>query len=164
MLPLALRRVIDGFSGGDYGLIDQYFTAFIGIAAALALATALRFYLVSRLGERVIADIRKGVFAHVAAMSPAFYEKVMTSEVLTRLTADTSVVQGVVGSTASIALRNILLFLGGVVMLLVTSPKLTALTLLFTSQPELLLRVLRVIFGPTVLLPGLGIAAWRTMK
>ena len=129
-LPMALRRVIDGFGAADYGLIDRYFLAFLGIALALALATAMRFYLVSRLGERVIADVRAGVFAHVAGMSPAFYEKLMTTEVLTRLTADTSVIQGVVGSTASIALRNILLLIGGTVLLLVTSPKLTALTLL----------------------------------
>ena len=129
-LPLALRRVIDGFGASDYGLIDQYFAAFIGVAAALAAATALRFYLVSRLGERVIADIRASVFGHVAGMSPAFYERVMTAEVLTRLTTDTSVVQSVVGSTASIALRNVLLLSGGLVMLLITSPKLTGLTVL----------------------------------
>ena len=129
-LPMALRRVIDSFGEEDYGLIDRYFLAFLGIALALALATAMRFYLVSRLGERVIADVRSGVFAHVAAMSPGFYEKLMTTEVLTRLTTDTSVIQGVVGSTVSIALRNILLLVGGTVLLLITSPKLTALTLL----------------------------------
>ncbi|MEM1162734.1 MAG: ABC transporter transmembrane domain-containing protein, partial [Pseudomonadota bacterium] len=129
-LPLALRRIIDGFDANDYGLIDRYFAAFIVVSLALALATALRFYLVSRLGERVIADLRSAVFAHVAGMSPAFYERLMTAEVLTRLTTDTSVVQTVVGSTASIALRNALLFFGGVTMLLITSPKLSALTLL----------------------------------
>ncbi|MGD1923069.1 MAG: ABC transporter transmembrane domain-containing protein [Paracoccaceae bacterium] len=129
-LPLALRRVIDGFGASDYDLIDQYFTALIGVSAALAIATGLRFYLVSRLGERVIADIRAAVFDHVAVMSPAFFEKVMTAEVLTRLTTDTSVVQSVVGSTASIALRNILLFVGGLVFMLFTSAKLTALTVL----------------------------------
>jgi len=129
-LPLALRRVIDGFGAEDFGLIDTYFMALLGVAGALALATALRFYLVSWLGERVIADIRRAVFAHVAGMSPAFYERLMTAEVLSRLTADTAVVQGVVGSTASIALRNSLLLVGGIVMLLITSAKLTALTLL----------------------------------
>jgi ATP-binding cassette subfamily B protein len=129
-LPMALRRIVDGFSEEGHTLIDQYFLAFIGVAAALAVATSLRFYLVSRLGERVVADIRSGVFGHVAGMSPAFYERLMTAEVLTRLTTDTTVVQGVVGSTASIALRNILLFFGGLVMLFVTSPKLTMLTML----------------------------------
>ncbi|MEM7422693.1 MAG: ABC transporter transmembrane domain-containing protein, partial [Pseudomonadota bacterium] len=129
-LPLALRRVIDGFGESDYALIDQYFGAFIGVSLALAVATGLRFYLVSRLGERVIADVRAGVFNHVAGMSPAFYERVMTAEVLTRLTTDTSVVQSVVGSTMSIALRNILLFFGGFALMLYTSLKLTALTTL----------------------------------
>jgi len=130
VLPLALRRVIDGFSVENAGLIDQYFTALMGVAAALAVATALRFYLVTRLGERMIADLRKAVFDHVSGMSPAFYEKLMTAEVLTRLTSDTAVIQSTVGSTASIALRNVLILVGGVVLLLVTSPKLTALTLL----------------------------------
>jgi len=130
ILPIAFRRVVDGFSVENAALIDQYFLALSGVAVALAIATSLRFYLVTRLGERVIADIRKGVFDHVSAMSPAFYEKLMTAEVLTRLTSDTAVIQSVVGSTASIALRNILLLVGGVVMLLVTSSKLTALTLL----------------------------------
>ena len=129
-LPQALRRVIDGFGQEDYGLIDEYFMAFIAVAAALAVATSMRFYLVSRLGERVIADLRAAVFGHVAAMSPAFYERLMTAEVLTRLTTDTSVVQSVVGSTASIALRNIVLFFGGVALMAFTSIKLTALTML----------------------------------
>ena len=130
VLPIAFRRVVDGFSVENAALIDRYFLALIGVAVALAITTALRFYLVTLLGERVIADIREGVFAHVSRMSPAFYERLMTAEVLTRLTSDTAVIQGVVGSTASIALRNILLLVGGIVMLLVTSPKLTALTLL----------------------------------
>ena len=131
VLPIAFRRVVDGFAAEDAASrIDQYFVALIGVAIALAIATAVRFYMVTILGERVIADIREGVFAHVSRMSPAFFEKLMTAEVLTRLTSDTAVIQGVVGSTASIALRNILLLVGGVIMLLVTSPKLTALTLL----------------------------------
>ncbi len=129
-LPLAFRRVIDGFTAENAALIDQYFLALIGVAAALALATAMRFYLVSRLGERVIADLRTAVFSHVASMSPAFFERVMTTEVLTRLTTDTSVIQSIIGSTASIALRNILLLTGGLVMLLFTSVKLTGMTLL----------------------------------
>ena len=129
-LPVAFRRVIDGFSAENAALINQYFAALIGVAAALAVATAARVYLVGWLGERVIADLRKAVFAHVAAMSPAFYERLMTAEVLTRLTTDTSIIQTVVGSTVSIALRNVLLLVGGTVMLMVTSPKLTAMTLL----------------------------------
>ncbi len=130
VLPIAFRRVIDGFTAENAALIDKYFLALIGVAFALAVTTALRFYLVTLLGERVIADLRRGVFEHVSRMSPAFYEKLMTAEVLTRLTSDTTVIQGVVGSTASIALRNILILFGGIVMLLITSPKLTAMTLL----------------------------------
>lgn len=129
-LPIAFRRVIDGLSVENAALIDQYFLSLIGVAAALAVATAMRFYLVTRLGERVIADLRAAVFDHVAGMSPAFFERVMTAEVITRLTTDTSVIQGVVGSTASIALRNVLLLVGGIVMLLLTSAKLTGMTLL----------------------------------
>jgi ATP-binding cassette subfamily B protein len=130
VLPVAFRRVIDGFSADNAALINRYFIALIGVAAALAIATAARFYLVSWLGERVIADLRKAVFAHVAAMSPAFYERLMTAEVLSRLTTDTSIIQTVVGSTVSIALRNGLLLVGGTIMLMVTSLKLTAMTLL----------------------------------
>ena len=130
VLPVAFRRVIDGFTAENAPLIDQYFTALLGVAAALAIATAARFYMVSMLGERVVADVRKAVFDHVAGMSPAFYERLMTAEVLTRLTSDTAVIQGVVGSTASIALRNVVLLIGGVVMLMITSPKLTVMTLL----------------------------------
>ncbi|HUF86876.1 MAG TPA: ABC transporter transmembrane domain-containing protein [Thermohalobaculum sp.] len=129
-LPIAFRRVIDAFSAENAGLIDQYFMALIGVAAALAVFTALRFYLVSRLGERVIADLRAAVFDHVAGMSPAFFERIMTAEVLSRLTTDTSVIQSVVGSVASIALRNLLLLTGGAAMLIVTSPKLSGITLL----------------------------------
>ncbi|MEM9736729.1 MAG: ABC transporter transmembrane domain-containing protein, partial [Pseudomonadota bacterium] len=130
VLPIAFRRVIDGFFTDDGSLIDYYFMALIGVAAALAVATAARFYMVSILGERVVADIRKSVFSHVIGMSPGFFERLMTTEVLTRLTSDTTVIQSVVGATASVALRNIVLLVGGVIMLLVTSPKLTAITLL----------------------------------
>ncbi|MEM6904688.1 MAG: ABC transporter transmembrane domain-containing protein [Pseudomonadota bacterium] len=130
VLPIAFRRVIDGFFTDDGILIDYYFMALIGVAAALAVATAARFYMVSILGERVVADIRKAVFSHVIGMSPGFFERLMTTEVLTRLTSDTTVIQSVVGATASVALRNIVLLVGGVIMLLVTSPKLTAITLL----------------------------------
>ncbi|MEM8698886.1 MAG: ABC transporter transmembrane domain-containing protein [Pseudomonadota bacterium] len=130
VLPVAFRRVIDGFSAENAPLIDQYFMALLGVAAALALATAVRFYMVSMLGERVVADLRKAVFDHVSGMSPVFYERLMTAEVLTRLTSDTTVIQGVVGATVSVALRNIVLLIGGVIMLLITSPKLTVMTLL----------------------------------
>ncbi|MEM9781586.1 MAG: ABC transporter transmembrane domain-containing protein [Pseudomonadota bacterium] len=129
-VPVASGRVIDVIMSGDFGLVDEYFFALMGVAGALAVATAMRFYLVSWLGERVVADIRKGVFNHVLAMSPEFYERIMTTEVVTLLTTDTAIIQTVVGSTVSIALRNVLLLIGGLVALVVTSPKLTAMTLL----------------------------------
>ena len=129
-LPLAMRRVIDGFTENDYALIDKYFLALVAVAIGLAFATAARYYLVTRLGERVVADVRSGVFSHVSGMSPGFFERVMTAEVVNRLTTDTTVILTVVGSTMSIALRNIVMLCGGIIMLLITSPKLTLLTLL----------------------------------
>ncbi|MBX2856650.1 MAG: ATP-binding cassette domain-containing protein [Rhodobacteraceae bacterium] len=129
VLPIASRRVIDlGFSKENAAYIDQYFLALLGVAAALAVATSLRFYLVTRLGERVIADIRKAVYDRMIGMSPEFFETVRTGETLSRLTTDTTVIQSVVGSTASIALRNVLIFFGGLVLMLITSPWLAMLT------------------------------------
>ena len=131
LLPVALRRMIDlGFDAANAAFIDRYFMAMLGVAAALACATATRYYLVTRLGERVIADLRSAVYDRVIGMSPAFFETLRTGETLSRLTTDTTVIQGVVGSTASIALRNVLLLLGGLGMLFVTSPWLTGLVML----------------------------------
>jgi len=129
-LPLAVRRVVDGFFGESLALMDAYFGAAIAIAALLAIGTALRFYLVSRLGERVIADIRKAIYDKVIGMSPAFYERVMTGEVLSRLTTDTTLLLSVIGSSVSIALRNAFMLVGGVALLFFTSPKLTGLVLI----------------------------------
>src|SRR6056297_2400023 len=130
MLPMAVRRVVDNFGGEDGALLDQYFGGALFIAALLALGTGLRYLLVSRLGERVVADIRKAVFDRVIGMSPAFYERVMTGEVLSRITTDTTLILSVIGSSVSIALRNLLLFSGGMVLMLLTSAKLTGLVLL----------------------------------
>lgn len=130
VLPLAVRRVIDNFGGGAGEMLDQYFAAAVGIAALLAIGTGLRYALVTRLGERVVADIRKAVFGRMIGMSPAFYDNVMTGEVLSRITTDTTLVQSVIGSSVSIALRNMLIFAGGLALMLVTSPKLTGLVLL----------------------------------
>ncbi|MAY85988.1 MAG: ABC transporter [Pseudooceanicola sp.] len=129
-LPLAVRRVVDNFRTGADALLDQYFLAALGIAALLALGTGLRYALVTRLGERVVSDIRKAVFDRVLGMSPAFFENIMTGEVLSRITTDTTLIQSVLGSSASIALRNMLIFLGGLVLMLLTSVKLTGLVLL----------------------------------
>ncbi len=130
ILPLAVRRVVDNFNTQDGALLDKYFAAALGIAAALAIGTAFRYLLVTRFGERVVADIRKAVFDKVIGLSPAFYEKIMTGEVLSRITTDTTVILSVVGSSISIALRNILLFSGGIILMLFTSAKLTGLVLL----------------------------------
>jgi ATP-binding cassette, subfamily B, bacterial len=130
VLPLAVRRVVDGFNLGDAVLLDQYFAAALGIAALLALGTGLRYYLVSRLGERVVADIRRALFDRVLGMSPAFFERIMTGEVLSRITTDTTLILSVIGSSVSVALRNVLMLVGGLVMLFLTSAKLTGLVLL----------------------------------
>jgi len=129
MLPIAVRRVVDGFNEGA-ALLDQYFTAALIIAGALALGTGLRYYLVTRLGERVVADIRRAVFDRVIGLSPAFFERVLTGEVLSRITTDTTVILSVIGSSISIALRNLLLLFGGLALMLLTSSKLTGLVLL----------------------------------
>ena len=129
-LPLAVRRVIDNFGTEDGAILDQYFLAALGIAGLLAIGTGLRYALVTRLGERVVADIRKAVFNRVIGMSPAFYENIMTGEVLSRITTDTTLILSVVGSSVSIALRNLLIFAGGLALMLLTSAKLTGLVLL----------------------------------
>ena len=129
-LPLAVRRVVDGFGGEDAALLDQYFGAAIGIAALLAVGTGLRYYLVTRLGERVVADIRRALFDRVLGMSPAFFERIMTGEVLSRLTTDTTLILSVVGSSISVALRNVLILAGGMIFLFLTSAKLTGLVML----------------------------------
>ena len=128
-LPIAVRRVVDNFFAESLALVDAYFAAALGIAALLALGTAARFYLVTRLGERVVADIRRAIYDRVIGMSPGFYERIMTGEVLSRLTTDTTLVLSVIGSSVSVALRNVLTLIGGLVLLFVTSPKLTGLVL-----------------------------------
>lgn len=130
ILPIAVRRVVDGFETSAGELLDQYFIAALAIAGALALGTGLRYYLVTRLGERVVADIREAVFNRMIGMSPVFYEKVMTGEVLSRITTDTTLILSVIGSSVSVALRNVLIFFGGLVLMLFTSAKLTGLVLL----------------------------------
>ncbi|MGP9788499.1 ABC transporter transmembrane domain-containing protein [Roseinatronobacter sp. NSM] len=130
MLPLAVRRVVDGFEAREMELLNQYFGAALGLAVLLAIGTGLRYYLVTRLGERIVADIRKALFARVIDRSPAFYERIMTGEVLSRLTTDTTLIQSVIGSSVSIALRNALMLLGGLVLLGLTSAKLTGFVLL----------------------------------
>ena len=126
-----LRWLIDsGFLGGETKLLDEALAAMIAIILVLAAATFARSYLVAWVGERLAADIRNRVYGNILDLSPAFYEITRTGEVLSRLTADTGILQTVVGSSISMALRNVLMVVGGIIMMAVTSPKLTALTLM----------------------------------
>lgn len=130
VLPLAVRKVIDEFGVQSTGLLDQHFTLALIVVALLAVGTGVRYYLVTRLGERVVADIRALVFKNTIGMSPSFFERILTGEVLSRITTDTTLILSVIGSSISVALRNVLLFFGGILMMLITSNKLTALALL----------------------------------
>jgi ATP-binding cassette subfamily B protein len=131
VLGQGLRRVIDrGFSGADAALLDSALFALLAVIVVMAIATYTRFYFVSWIGERITADIRRAVFGHLLDLSPGFFEVTRTGEVISRLTNDTSLLEVVIGSSASFALRNTLIMLGSLVMLIVTSPKLTALVVL----------------------------------
>jgi ATP-binding cassette subfamily B protein len=129
-VPLALRRMIDfGFARDRIGLIDQYFAVMIMVAAVLAAASAARYYLVTTIGERVVADVRAAVFDHVTRLSAAFFDKALTGELISRLAADTTQIKSAVGVSVSTALRNIVLFLGSAIMMVVTSPRLSLFVL-----------------------------------
>ena len=127
VMPAMLKSLIDrGFSAAQIQEISHYFLLFFAAAAVMGLAAATRYYFVTWIGERVAADIRKAVFDHVLTLTPAFFEVTRTGEVLSRLTADTTLVQTVVGSSASIAARNVVMFIGGLILMFATSWKLTA--------------------------------------
>ncbi|GAB3452345.1 ABC transporter transmembrane domain-containing protein [Massilia terrae] len=133
-IPYAFKQMIDlgfGASAGPRSIrhVDATFLALFAVATILALATAARYYTVSWLGERVTADLREAVYRHVVQQSPEFFETTQTGEVLSRLTTDTTLIQSVVGSSISVALRNALLFVGGLAMLFVTSVKLSSIIL-----------------------------------
>ena len=146
-LGFGLRRLVDeGFRGGDAALLDRALVVMFGVIALLALASYGRYFLVSWVGERMVADIRRAVYGHVIGLSPAFFETTKTGEILSRLTTDTTVLQVVVGSTASMALRNLLMLVGGTALLAITSPKLTGLV--FLVVPVVILPI--VIFGRRV--------------
>ncbi len=142
----AIRRVMDHGFAGESGLIDQYFIALMGVVAILAAATFARYFMVTWLGERVVADLRTAVYGHVLSLSPSFYDNVRIGEVISRLTADTTLIQSVVGSSASIAMRNVLMFIGGSVLLVISSPKLAGFV--FLLIPVVLAPI--VIFGRRV--------------
>ena len=128
-----LRKLVDeGFAAGNADLFDQAILVLLAAVLILAAASYSRFYLVSWIGERVVADLRRAVFNHVIELSPAYYEVTRTGEILSRLTTDTTLLQVVVGTSVPIALRNLLMLIGGTVLLFVTSAKLTGLVFLVT--------------------------------
>ena len=130
LVPIAVRRMIDfGFSRESANLIDSYFAVMIVIVAVLAMASASRFYLVTTLGERIVADLREGVFGHLVSLSLAYFDEAKTGELVSRLTADTTQIKAAVGASVSIALRNSVLFIGAATMMVVTSPRLSAFVL-----------------------------------
>ena len=130
-LPLAVRRMIDmGFSDANADFINSYFAMLLLIAALLAASSALRYYFVITIGERIVSDLRCDVFSHVTLLSAAFFDVNQSGEIISRLTADTTQIKSAVGATASMALRNAILCIGAVLMMIVTSPKLSGLVLL----------------------------------
>ena len=130
-LPVALRYLIDnGFAAQNIGTVDRYFLWFLLASIVFSLFASLRYYLVTWLGERVVADIRNAVYARVIRMDPAFFEVTRTGEVLSRLTTDTTLVQSISGTGLSIALRSTLSLVGGLVMLVATSPRMAGYTML----------------------------------
>lgn len=146
-VPVALRRVVgNGFSGENIETIDYYFIAMIGVVAVLAIASAGRYYFVTKIGERTVADIRKDVFAAVLKFDAAYFDSARTGEVISRLTADTTQIKSAVGSTASVALRNILLFTGALFMMGYTSLELSGL--IFFAIPLIVIPL--VAFGRLV--------------
>jgi ATP-binding cassette subfamily B protein len=130
-VPVAVRRIIDnGFTAENAMLIDTYFLAMLAVVVVLAVGSALRFYFVMWIGERVVADIRDAIFSHLLSLSPGFFETQRSGEVLSRLTADTTQIKSAFSSTASIALRNVVMLIGTVAMMVASSPKLAGLSLL----------------------------------
>jgi ATP-binding cassette, subfamily B, bacterial len=130
-VPLAIRRMIDyGFSAESAGLIDTYFAGLIAVAGVLALASGSRYYFVTILGERIVADLRSDVFEHLCRLDAGFFDQARTGELLSRLTADTTQIKAAFGATAALALRNFFLFLGAIVMMVYSSPKLSAAVLI----------------------------------
>jgi ATP-binding cassette subfamily B protein len=128
VVPLAVRRMIDfGFGAQGVELINDYFSLMIAVVAVLALSSAARYYLVMTIGERIVADLRRDVFAHLTRLSPAFFDSARSGELISRLTADTTQIKSAVGASVSVALRNLIMFVGAVTMLVVTRPRLSGL-------------------------------------
>src|SRR5438477_2523293 len=131
IVPVAVRRMIDfGFSPEGIALINSYFSVMIAVVAVLAAASASRYYLVMTIGERIVADLRRDVFAHLVSLSPAFFDSARSGELISRLTADTTQIKSAVGASVSTALRNVMLFVGATAMMVITSPRLSGFVLL----------------------------------
>ena len=131
VVPIAVRRMIDfGFTSEGIALINSYFSVMIAMVAVLAGASASRYYLVMTIGERIVADLRRDVFAHLISLSPSFFDSARSGELVSRLTADTTQIKSAVGASVSIALRNLMLFIGATAMMVITSPRLSGFVLL----------------------------------
>ena len=147
IIPMAVRRVIDlGFGSKDDLFVDRYFAMLVVIGFILAVASAARFYYVNWLGERVVADLRSDIFRHVATLGPAFFERAHSGELMSRLTADTTQMKAVAGSSLSQSLRSLIMLVGGMIMMFVTSPRLSLLVLL--AIPAVMLPL--IAFGRSV--------------
>jgi ATP-binding cassette subfamily B protein len=131
LVPVAVRRMIDfGFTPEGIAMINSYFSVMIAVVAVLAFASAARFYLVMTIGERIVADLRRDVFAHLISLSPAFFDSARSGELISRLTADTTQIKSAAGASVSVALRNLMLFFGAATMMVITSPRLSGFVLL----------------------------------
>jgi ATP-binding cassette subfamily B protein len=131
LVPVAVRRMIDfGFTPEGIARINSYFSVMIAVVAVLAGASASRYYLVMTIGERIVADLRRDVFAHLISLSPAFFDSARSGELISRLTADTTQIKSAVGASVSIALRNFMMFVGAAAMMVITSPRLSGFVLL----------------------------------
>jgi ATP-binding cassette subfamily B protein len=146
-VPLAVRRMIDkGFGGNDSALINSYFLTLIGIGLIIAIASPARFYFVNWIGERVVADLRSKVFAQLARLGPSYFDRNHSGEMMSRLTADTTQIKSVAGVALSQAARNFIMLIGALIMMFVTSAKLSALV--FLAIPMIVLPI--VGFGRVV--------------
>ncbi len=127
VVPIAVRRMVDfGFSAQNAGMIRVYFLGMMGVVAVLALASGARFYFVTTLGERVVADLRADLFAHLTRLDASFFDSEKTGEIASRLSADTTLLKATFGTSASVALRNAFMFIGAIAMMVATSAKLSA--------------------------------------
>jgi ATP-binding cassette, subfamily B, bacterial len=130
-LPLAARALVDkGFASATEAAVNQWFAMLVGVALCMAIFSAARFYFVTKLGERVVADLRGDVYDRLISLSPSYYARVRTGEALSRLTVDATLIESLVGSSASIAIRNVVMLIGGLAMMIATSLKLTGMVLL----------------------------------